>query len=62
MICREPARPLREPAPDVSELAESVVMRALAIDPDDRYQSAHELLDALDTVLPYGDRVDEFTL
>jgi hypothetical protein len=62
MICREPARPVRELAPHVSEMAETVVTRALAIDPDDRYQTADELLDAIDTLLPYGDRLDDFVL
>ena len=62
MICREPAAPIRHHAKHVSEMAEQVVMRALAIDPKDRYQSADEMLDALDTILPYGDRLDDFTL
>src|SRR5262249_55478334 len=61
-ICSKPARPVRELVPHVSEMAESLAMRALALDPDERYQSADEMLDDLDHLLPYGDKLDDFSL
>ena len=53
---------MREIAPHVSEMAESIAMRALALDPDERYQTADEMLDDLDHMLPYGDKLDAFSL
>ena len=61
-ICSKPAKPVRELAPHVSEPVEAIVMKALALDPDERYQTADEMLDDLDHLLPYGDQLDDFSL
>jgi serine/threonine-protein kinase len=47
----EQPQPLRERNPDVSPALEAVVMRALAKDPDQRYQTAEELRADLGRVL-----------
>ena len=44
---RQQARPLRELNPSVPEYVEQVVMRCLEKKPADRYQTCHELLEAL---------------
>lgn len=44
-------KPLRELNPAVPEMLEQITMRALAKTPEDRYQSADELVEALKSVL-----------
>ncbi len=46
-----PPRPVRELNPAVPEVLEQITMRALAKTPEDRYQSADELVEALKSVL-----------
>jgi serine/threonine-protein kinase len=46
-ICSRPAAPLRTVAPWVDERVEVLVMKALAIEPEARFPSAQEMLDAI---------------
>jgi serine/threonine-protein kinase len=57
-ICGKPAKPLRELAPDVSEPVAAIVMKALSLDPAQRYPTAEALLEALDAQLPFGTRLE----
>ncbi|HEU0034877.1 MAG TPA: serine/threonine-protein kinase [Kofleriaceae bacterium] len=61
-ICSRPARPLREFAPQVSDGVQAVAAKALALDPEKRYQTADELLADLARLLPDGMRLDEAML
>ncbi|HJS47573.1 MAG TPA: serine/threonine-protein kinase, partial [Gemmatimonadales bacterium] len=49
----KPPAPLRTKRPDVPQAVEAVVMRCLAKEPDERWQTADELLEALEA-LPTG--------
>ena len=57
-ICGRPARPVRTLAPQVSEPVAAIVMRALELDPDKRYATAEEFLDALHSQLPFGTKLE----
>ncbi|MEP6859690.1 MAG: serine/threonine-protein kinase [Deltaproteobacteria bacterium] len=57
-ICGKPAKPLRELAPHVSEPVEAIVMKALSLDPAQRYPTAEALLEALDAQLPFGTKLE----
>ena len=57
-ICGRPARPVRLLAPHVSEPVAAIVMRALELDPDKRYATAEEFLDALNSQLPFGTKLE----
>jgi eukaryotic-like serine/threonine-protein kinase len=46
-ICTIPAPPLRSVAPWVDERVEAIVMRALDLEPEARFSSAQEMLDAI---------------
>ncbi len=50
-ICSEPPRPLREVAPSLPEALLEVVGRAMAAEPDARFQTAQAFADALRTAL-----------
>lgn len=50
-ICSEPPRPLREVAPSLPEPLLEVVARAMAADPDARFQTAQAFADALRAAL-----------
>ena len=49
----KPPAPLRTKRPDIPQAVEAVVMRCLAKEPDERWQAADELLEALEA-LPTG--------
>jgi eukaryotic-like serine/threonine-protein kinase len=53
-ICSQPPQPIRERRAEVSEELAAVVHRALAIEPEQRFQTANELQQALDALLPNG--------
>jgi serine/threonine-protein kinase len=57
-ICGKPAKPLRELAPHVSEPVAAIVMKALSLDPAQRYPTAEALLEALDAQLPFGTKLE----
>jgi serine/threonine-protein kinase len=47
-ICSEPPPPIRATRPELPEALEAVIARAMARDPDDRFQSSEELRAALE--------------
>ncbi|MCA9595453.1 MAG: serine/threonine protein kinase [Myxococcales bacterium] len=51
-LCSTPTPPIRERAPWVPTPVAALVHRALRSDPDDRYQSAREMLDDLRLLVP----------
>lgn len=53
-ICRAPPKPLRERIRWVSPEVDRVIMRALRMDPAERYQSAADMLDDILRLLPSG--------
>ena len=53
-ICQEKAAPVEHHAPWVPPEVSAVVARALALEPDHRFQRASELRAALDALLPSG--------
>jgi serine/threonine-protein kinase len=57
-ICGKPSKPVSELAPKVSEPVEAIVMRALALDPAQRYPTAEAFLEALDAQLPFGTKLE----
>ncbi|HET9993655.1 MAG TPA: serine/threonine-protein kinase [Kofleriaceae bacterium] len=61
-ICGKPAKPVRELAPKVSEPVEAIVMKALALDPAQRYPTAEALLEALEAQLPFGTKLERSLL
>ena len=57
-ICGKPARSVRELAPGVSDPVAAIVGKALALDPNARYSSAQGLLEALESQLPFGAKLE----
>jgi tRNA A-37 threonylcarbamoyl transferase component Bud32 len=57
-ICGKRSRPLREVAPHVSEPVEAIVMKAIELDPSKRYPSAEAFLEALESQLPFGTKLE----
>ncbi|MDJ0761964.1 MAG: serine/threonine-protein kinase [Myxococcota bacterium] len=53
------ARPPREAYPDFPIEAEGIVLRAIHKDPEYRYQSAQEMLDALKTLRQFSQRAEQ---
>ena len=53
-ICGKPSPPLTQVAPWVSRDVSDVVDRALQIEPDERFQSAAEMLNAIETLVDEG--------
>lgn len=53
-ICSEPPAPVQEFGPWISPEAATIVHKALRANPNDRYQTATEMLDAIKQVLPNG--------
>jgi serine/threonine protein kinase len=53
-ICRTPPKPIRERIRWVSPEYERIVMRALRMDPAERYQTAAEMLQDITRLLPRG--------
>ena len=61
-VCQRPPRLVQEDAPWVSSEVASVVHKALALAPSERFQTAEEMLTALRTCLPVGHAIDESML
>jgi eukaryotic-like serine/threonine-protein kinase len=57
-ICSEVPRPLQEAAPWVPYEVAALVHRALNLEPGDRFQSAAEMLAAINALLPGGAEID----
>ena len=53
-ICSEPARPLRERDPSLPAAVAAIVHKALALEPGQRFASAHEMQKAIEALLPEG--------
>jgi serine/threonine-protein kinase len=61
-ICSQPARPIRQKAPHVSETIEQLLAKVLSIDPEKRYLTAEALLEDLERALPEGTKLNESML
>jgi serine/threonine-protein kinase len=61
-ICSDPPRPIQQLAPWVSPQVATIVHKALALRPSERFQSAHEMYRALKAVLPGGSHAIERTM
>lgn len=61
-ICSDPPQPVQERAPWVEPGVAAIVHKALRFDPGDRFQTAQEMYDAIEAVLPDGIDVDEESL
>ena len=61
-ICSETPRPVQDIAPWVSKDAATIVHRALRPYPNERYQTAAEMLNAVKALLPSGTSLDESML
>lgn len=57
-ICGKKPKPLRQLNPRVSEPVEAIVMKALALDPDQRYPTAEAFLAAIEAQLPFGTKLE----
>jgi serine/threonine-protein kinase len=51
-ICGEPARPIQGLAPNVNAATAAIVHKALAIDPNDRFARAVDMLSAIRAIVP----------
>jgi eukaryotic-like serine/threonine-protein kinase len=61
-ICSAPPVPLTQVAPSVPREVADLVQRALRLDPNERFQSAAEMRDAIRQLLPSGTNVTESML
>lgn len=61
-ICSAPPLPLTQVAPSVPREVAEIVQRALRLDPNERFQSAAEMRDAIRQLLPNGTNVTESML
>lgn len=61
-ICSQPTPPVQGRAPWVSAECAAIVHRALQIDPEKRFASAGEMLDAIRALLPDGTSIQESML
>ncbi|HEX7668894.1 MAG TPA: protein kinase [Polyangiaceae bacterium] len=61
-ICSEPAEHIQDVAPWIAPEIAAIVHRALAIEADQRFSSAVEMLDALAPLLPGGFALNEWML
>ena len=61
-ICSAPPLPLTQVAPSVPREVADIVQRALRLDPNERFQSAAEMRDAIRQLLPSGTNVTESML
>lgn len=52
-VCHDPPRPIQELTPDIPSWLSSIIMRLLAKQPDDRYQSAREVAELLERWLAH---------
>jgi eukaryotic-like serine/threonine-protein kinase len=58
-ICSEPPQPVQEFGPWIPPEAATIVHKSLKAQPNDRYQSAQDMLDAIKQCLPYGVDITE---
>jgi eukaryotic-like serine/threonine-protein kinase len=61
-ICSAPPAPLAQVAPSVPREVAELVQRALRLDPNERFQSATEMRDAIRRLLPNGTNLTEAML
>ena len=61
-ICTMPPPPIQRRAPWVPPSVAGLLRHALAMEPDDRFPSANELLDSILVLLPHGDEIREDAL
>jgi serine/threonine protein kinase len=61
-ICSQPARPIRQKAPHVSESVEKLIAKVLSIDPEKRHPSAEAFLEDLEKESPEGTELHESML
>jgi serine/threonine protein kinase len=61
-ICTMPPPPIQRRAPWVPPSVAGLLRHALAMEPEDRFANANDLLDAILVLLPNGDRISEEAL
>ncbi|HEX2871589.1 MAG TPA: serine/threonine-protein kinase [Polyangiaceae bacterium] len=61
-ICSSPPAPIQQLAPSVPPPIAEIVHRALRLDPDERFQSAAEMRDAIRRLLPHGSNLTDAML
>src|SRR5207253_2848019 len=57
-ICGKRARPVRVLVASISEPVEAIVMKAIELDPGKRYATAEAFLEALESQLPFGTKLE----
>lgn len=62
MVCTEPAAPVQDHAPWVPPAVAEICHKCIAKNPDERFQTADELFEAVRALLPGGWNIDESML
>jgi len=62
MVCTEPASPVQDHAPWVPPVVAEICHRCIAKNPDERFQTADELFEAVRALLPSGWNINETML